>query len=129
MLTTRPGCTGFEKKGPECSTDYGAYIQQGGWVLRGNSFRDYERAVSILSGADNVTICGNDFRVTTIASTQPQIIAAANSAVIKENVFRGVYRAIHLTGTSNHAYNNTEIGCSVASLDAGSASVKTQPAF
>ncbi len=113
------------------STDYGVYIQQGGWQLRGNTFRDYERCISILSGADNVTVSGNNFAVTTISSTQPQLTTASNTNIFTNNIFRNVYRAIDIQAgaTTTHCYNNTVLGSSLASLDNGTTSVLTQPAF
>ena len=113
------------------STDYGVFIQQGGWQLRGNTFRDYERCISILSGADNVTVSGNNFTVTTISSTQPQLTTASNTNIFTNNIFRNVYRAIHIQAgaTTTHCYNNTVLGSSQASLDNGTTSVLTQPAF
>lgn len=113
------------------STDYGIYIQQGGWQLRGNTFRDYERCISILSGADNVTVSGNNFAVTTISSTQPQLTTASNTNIFTNNIFRNVYRAIHIQAgaTTTHCYNNTVLGSSLASVDNGTTSVLTQPAF
>lgn len=113
------------------STDYGAYIQQGGWQLRNNTIKDYERGISILSGANDVTVSGNNFSVTTISSTQPQLTTASNKNIFTNNIFRTVYRAIYIQpgATDTHAYNNTVIGSSIASLDSGTTSVLTQPAF
>lgn len=112
-------------------TDYGAYIQQGGWQLRDNTIKDYERGISILSGANDVTVSGNNFSVTTISSTQPQLTTASNKNIFTNNIFRNVYRAIHIQpgATTTHCYNNTVLGSSAASLDNGTTSVLTQPAF
>lgn len=113
------------------STDYGIYVQQGGWQFIGNTFRDYERCISILSGADNITVSRNNFAVTSISSTQPQVTTASNTNIITSNIFRNVYRAIYIQAgaTTTHCYNNTVLGSSLASLDNGTTSVLTQPAF
>lgn len=113
------------------STDYGIYVQQGGWQFIGNTFRDYEKCISILSGADNITVSRNNFAVTSISSTQPQVTTASNTNIITSNIFRNVYRAIHIQAgaTTTHCYNNTVLGSSLASLDNGTTSVLTQPAF
>lgn len=106
------------------STDYGLYLEQGGWIVRGNTFKDYERAIALVaSAADNTTIQGNDFSVTSIASTQAQISAAANNCIIVHNIFRNVYRSIANTGTGNIIHGNSEIAATSPVTDAGTSSV------
>lgn len=96
------------------STDYGIYIGQGGWIIRENTIRGYERALQVVTGANNCAVIGNHCSVSSISSTDTAIDIDSNANIIKGNFVRGMYRAISDGGTGNYVVDNTQIGCTVA---------------
>lgn len=107
------------------STDYGMYIEQAGWIIRSNTLCDYERAIQLVTGADNCTVAGNHFSVTTVASTQNTVSLASDNNVVKDNVFRGVYKSINGSGINNFVRDNVELGCSTVPLSITSTAAAT----
>ena len=105
------------------STDYGIYIQQGGWIIRGNTIRNYERSMSLVAGADGCVVQANSFDVDTVSSTQAIIAVGSDNNIIQGNSFKNVYRSISNSGNGNLIANNTELGVSIAVSNTGSGAI------
>lgn len=102
------------------STDYGAYIEQPDWIIRGNSFRDYERGIAIVTGAESCIVQSNDLSLTTINSQQSAVNVSASNCLIQGNICRNFYRFLTSSGANNIVSGNLESGCTVASNNSGS---------
>lgn len=105
----------FQNNGAYESSDYGAYIEQPGWAIRGNTFKDYERSISLVAGADGCIVQGNDFSVTTVSSTQACVVASSSNNVIQGNAFSNVYRSVSAPGSGNIVSGNIERSVTVKS--------------
>lgn len=96
------------------ASDYGIYMEQGGWCIQNNTIYGYERAIQLVTGANNCSVIGNSMSVASIASSSPAIDVDSNGNIIKGNIVRGMYSLISSIGTGNYILENTQIGCTTS---------------
>lgn len=106
------------------SADFGVRIEQAGWIVKGNTTNNYERAFYL--NANDIEMKGNTVYVATAAGTNRAVELRGNNINACANTFRGCYQAFFVASgsTACKIAGNDQYGTTVTTVsDSGTSTV------